>query len=434
MERQLITGIAADKNEAKVTLTRVPTAPARWPASSAARRCQHQRRHDHPERRQGQGRDRRDLHRARADLARAPTCWKTQGEIGYNRMIADTKVAKISVVGVGMRSHAGVAATMFKPRIGRSRINIQAISTSEIKVSVLIDEDETELAVRVLHTAYGLDAEGDELGERAQSGLRDQQCRRLWRDRLRGDDPELLDAEIAATKALTTKPFGVNLITMHPQLFDLIAVCAKHGVSHVVLAGGMPPKGSVEAIKESGAKVICFAPALALAKKLLRSGVDALVIEGRKRAGISARWRHRCWRRKSCPNWRQVPVFVAGGIGGARRSPAISKWARRACSWARALPARPKHRAPGFQEGLLPRQCARCGGQRADRSAPAGDPGARAEEQGHRGIHRQAASRSRRSCSTRARSRWARRSLRSKHYWAGALRRAVIDGDVETAR
>ena len=89
--------------------------------------------------------------------------------------------------------------------------------------------------------------------------------------------PDLLDAEIAGTKALTGKPFGVNLITMHPMLFDLIAVCAKHGVTHVVLAGGIPPKGSVEAIKAFGAKVIVFAPTLALAKKLLRSGGDALV-------------------------------------------------------------------------------------------------------------------------------------------------------------
>lgn len=93
--------------------------------------------------------------------------------------------------------------------------------------------------------------------------------------------PELLDTEIAATKALTSKPFGVNLITMHPMLFDLIAVCAKHGVSHVVLAGGIPPKGSVEAIKAFGGKVLVFAPTLALAKKLLRSGADALVIEPR---------------------------------------------------------------------------------------------------------------------------------------------------------
>ena len=85
--------------------------------------------------------------------------------------------------------------------------------------------------------------------------------------------PELLDGEIAATKAMTAKPFGVNQITMHPQIMDLIAVCAKHQVSHVVLAGGLPPKGSIEAIKDSSAKVLCFAPALTLAKKFSRSGV-----------------------------------------------------------------------------------------------------------------------------------------------------------------
>ena len=73
--------------------------------------------------------------------------------------------------------------------------------------------------------------------------------------------PELLDAEIAGTRALTDKPFGVNLITMHPMLFDLIEVCNKHGVSHVVLAGGLPPTGSIDAIKANGAKLICFAPA-----------------------------------------------------------------------------------------------------------------------------------------------------------------------------
>src|SRR6201985_3030708 len=70
--------------------------------------------------------------------------------------------------------------------------------------------------------------------------------------------PDLLDAEIAATKALTTKPFGVNLITMHPQLSELIDVCAKHDVGHVVLAGGLPPAGSIDRIKGSGARLMCF--------------------------------------------------------------------------------------------------------------------------------------------------------------------------------
>ena len=131
--------------------------------------------------------------------------------------------------------------------------------------------------------------------------------------------PELLDTEIAETKKLTKKPFGVNLITMHPQLFELIDVCKKHGVSHVVLAGGIPPKGSVEAIKgESGddAKVICFAPTLALAKKLLRSGADALVIEGMEAGGHIGPVSTSVLAQEILPELAEEHlIFVAGGIG-----------------------------------------------------------------------------------------------------------------------
>ena len=128
--------------------------------------------------------------------------------------------------------------------------------------------------------------------------------------------PELLDAEIAGTKALTDRPFGVNLITMHPMLFDLIAVCARHKVSHVVLAGGIPPKGSVEAIKEGGAKVICFAPTLALGKKLLRSGADALVIEGMEAGGHIGPVSTSVLAQEILPALAaESLVFVAGGIG-----------------------------------------------------------------------------------------------------------------------
>ncbi len=95
----------------------------------------------------------------RADVARCLDVLEAeQPKIGFEKIITDVEVAKVSVVGVGMRSHAGVAATMFKTLAERG-INIEAISTSEIKVSVLIDEDETELAVRVLHSAYGLDGD-----------------------------------------------------------------------------------------------------------------------------------------------------------------------------------------------------------------------------------------------------------------------------------
>jgi len=160
MERQLITGIAHDKNEAKITLTDVPDRPGAVaaifaPLSEASinvdmivQNIAH-----------STGSTDVTFTVPSAELARSlDALEKAKDAIGFTRMVHDTNVAKITIVGVGMRSHAGVAAKMFKT-LGDRGINIQAIATSEIKVSVLIEEDYTELAVRVLHTAYGLDAE-----------------------------------------------------------------------------------------------------------------------------------------------------------------------------------------------------------------------------------------------------------------------------------
>jgi aspartate kinase len=85
---------------------------------------------------------------------------QAKDEIGFEEILTDSNVVKVSAVGVGMRSNAGIAARMFEALADRG-IRILAIATSEIKVSVLIPEEYTELAVRVLHTAYGLDAESD---------------------------------------------------------------------------------------------------------------------------------------------------------------------------------------------------------------------------------------------------------------------------------
>jgi aspartate kinase len=160
MERQLITGIAADKNEAKVTLTRIADRPGAV-ASIFAPLAEANINVDMIIQNIAKDKGETDVTFTcpQSDLARTQQLLEERkDQIGFFRMIADSKVAKVSVVGVGMRSHAGVASTMFKALADRG-INIQAISTSEIKVSVLIDADEVELAVRVLHTAYGLDAE-----------------------------------------------------------------------------------------------------------------------------------------------------------------------------------------------------------------------------------------------------------------------------------
>jgi len=158
VEKEIVAGIAYSRDEAKLTVKRVPDRPGIaagifGPLSEAGINVDMivQNISDDGTTDMTFTLSRADLPRAQAKLA------EHQKAIGYSELLSDSHVAKISVVGVGMRSHAGVAATMFRTLAEKS-INIQVISTSEIKVSVLIGADYTELAVRALHTAYGLDA------------------------------------------------------------------------------------------------------------------------------------------------------------------------------------------------------------------------------------------------------------------------------------
>ena len=158
MEKALVAGVAYSRDEAKITIRRVPDRPGIaaaifGPLSDANVNVdmivQNVSADATTDMTFTIGRT--DLPRAQAVLA------EHKEEIGYTELLSDPDVAKISVVGVGMRSHAGVARTMFSALAAKG-INIQVISTSEIKVSVLIGAEYTELAVRALHTAYGLDA------------------------------------------------------------------------------------------------------------------------------------------------------------------------------------------------------------------------------------------------------------------------------------
>ena len=243
--------------------------------------------------------------------------------------------------------------------------------------------------------------------------------------------PELLDAEIAATKTLTDKPFGVNLITMHPMLFELIAVCAKHQVTHVVLAGGLPPKGSLEAIKETGAKVICFAPALSLAKKLIRSGVDALVVEGMEAGGHIGPVSTSVLAQEILPEVaEQVPVFVAGGIG---RGEAISAYLDMGAAGVQL----------GTRFACATESIAHANFKKAFFRASARDAVASVQIDPRLPVIPVRALKNASSGLFTAKQREVAQlldenkvemleaQLQIEHYWAGALRRAVIDGDVE---
>ena len=243
--------------------------------------------------------------------------------------------------------------------------------------------------------------------------------------------PELLDTEIAATKALTSKPFGVNLITMHPQIMELIDVCAKYEVSHVVLAGGLPPKGSIEAIKAFGAKVICFAPALTLAKKFARSGVDALVIEGSEAGGHIGPVATSVLAQEILPELGdQLPIFVAGGIarGGAIAS-YLEMGAAGVQLGTRFVCAQESIAHPNFKAAFL-RANARdaVASVQIDPRLPV-IPVRALKNKGTEEFTKKQVEVA--AMLDRGEIDMETAQLEIEKYWAGALRRAVIDGDVE---
>ena len=243
--------------------------------------------------------------------------------------------------------------------------------------------------------------------------------------------PELLDAEIAATKKLTAKPFGVNLITMHPQIMELIDVCAKYDVSHVVIAGGLPPKGSIEAIKAFGAQVICFAPALTLAKKFARSGVDALVIEGSEAGGHIGPVSTSVLAQEILPELgEQLPIFVAGGIarGGAVAS-YLEMGAAGVQLGTRFVCAHESIAHPNFKAAFL-RANARdaVASVQIDPRLPV-IPVRALKNKGTEEFTKKQVEVA--AMLDRGEIDMDTAQLEIEKYWAGALRRAVIDGDVE---
>ena len=158
VEKQNVSGIAYSRDDAKITLRRVPDRPGIAAAVFGALSDHNINVDMIVQNVSADGMTDMTFTVSKADLPRAQaTLAEAQPQIGFSEVLADPNVAKISVVGVGMRSHAGVANTMFRALADKA-INIQVISTSEIKVSVLVAADYTELAVRALHTAYGLDA------------------------------------------------------------------------------------------------------------------------------------------------------------------------------------------------------------------------------------------------------------------------------------
>lgn len=242
--------------------------------------------------------------------------------------------------------------------------------------------------------------------------------------------PAVLREEIRATQQLTRRPFGVNLITLHPELDALIDICGEMRVGHIVLAGGLPTSAAIKRAKDTGAKVVCFAPALVLARKLIRSGVDALVIEGTEAGGHIGPVATSVLAQEILPAVDQVPVFVAGGIGRGEAVVSFLEMGAAGCQLGtRFVCATECIAHPNFKQAFI---------RAAARDAV---PSVQVDPQFPVIPVRALSNNATRRFTLFQMDVIARfkagelehkdAQLEIEHFWAGALRRAVIDGDVE---
>lgn len=242
--------------------------------------------------------------------------------------------------------------------------------------------------------------------------------------------PDLLGQEIDATFALTDRPFGVNLITMHPDLDALIDTCLDRKVSHVFLAGGLPPAPAIARIRDGGAKAVCFAPTLAVAKRLVRQGADAIVIEGTEAGGHVGPVATSILAQEILPHLTDVPVFIAGGIGRGETMLSYLELGAAGCQLGtRFVCASESVAHPDFKKAFI-RASARDAVPtvQLDERFPV-IPVRALQNEGTKeflATQREMIEKFQSGEMTQAEA-----QLAIEHYWAGALRRAVIDGDVD---
>lgn len=242
--------------------------------------------------------------------------------------------------------------------------------------------------------------------------------------------PEQLAQEIDGVHERCDKPFGVNIIIMHPELDALVATCIERRVGHVVLAGGLPPKRTVAALKEAGTRVVAFASTLPLAKRLAKQGIDALIIEGMEAGGHTGPVSTNVLAQEVLPHFDQVPVFVGGGIGRGDAMALYLAMGASGCQLGTRLVCATESIAhPRFKQAIIRANArdARLSVQ-IDPEFPVIPVRAVANKATERfeAFQRETIARFRTGEMELAEAR-----LAIEHFWAGALRRAAIEGDVE---
>jgi enoyl-[acyl-carrier protein] reductase II len=236
--------------------------------------------------------------------------------------------------------------------------------------------------------------------------------------------PETLAKEIAKTREMTRNPFGVNLITVAPAFKQHIEVVIREKCPFVFFAGSIPVGRDIAEVKAAGLKVICFAPILSLAKRLIKQGVDALVIEGNEAGGHIGPVSTSVLAQELLLNVTEVPVFVAGGIGTGE---IIAQYLSLG--------------AAGVQLGTRFVAAEECVAHPRFKEAFSGPPGRHAHHVVQpslptipvRAINEGTTPTVSSSSSSKVKPASCREEAQVKleEFWVGALRRAVVEGDVE---
>jgi len=242
--------------------------------------------------------------------------------------------------------------------------------------------------------------------------------------------PELLAKEIARTREKTKYPFGVNLITVAPAFKDHVEVVIREKCPFVFFAGSIPPGRAITEVKAAGLKMVCFAPVLSLAKRLIKQGVDALVIEGSEAGGHIGPVATSVLAQEFLLSITEVPVFVAGGIGtGEIIAQYLSLGAAGVQLGTRFVAAEECVAHPRFKEAFI-RATARDAmpTTQFDPSLPT-IPVRAILNEGTRDFNRLQL-----TLLNQVKSGEMPRGeaqVKLEEFWVGALRRAVVDGDVE---
>jgi len=230
---------------------------------------------------------------------------------------------------------------------------------------------------------------------------------------------------------MTKRPFGVNLIVMHPELAALVEACVAGKVSHVVFAGGIPSAAHVQKIKAAGAKTMAFAPGPPIAKKLMRMKIDGIIIEGAEAGGHIGPVSTSVLAQEILPAVREVPVFVAGGIGRGEAILSYLEMGASGCQLGtRFVCARESIAHANFKKAfILAAARDAMPSIQLDRRFPVIPVRAIVNRATERFLETQQGVIERYNRGELSKE---AAQLEIEHFWAGSLRRAVIDGDVES--